>query len=200
MSSAVRRSRLRQGLVFGLTAILVSAAVTSVSAVASRVLTVIAAIAVLALIIAVGVLADIIGVAIATADSAPFNAMATKRVPGARQALRLIRNAGRASAIFNDLVGDIAGTVAGAAGAAIAIRLYAQNPRLSEALLSVLVVSLTAGASIGAKAIGKEYAINSSTSVTLRVGRVLSVIEDRLGLTVFADPATRRGRPSRGRP
>lgn len=195
----VRRSQLRQGLTFGLTAMVVSALVTLASSAASRRLTVLIAVAVLLLIIAIGVLADIVGVAIATADAAPFNAMATKRVPGARQALRLIRNASRASAIFNDVIGDIAGTVAGAAGAAIAVRVYVQHPGLPESLLSALIVSLTAGLTIGAKAVGKEYAISSSTSVTLRAGAFLKALEDRFGLVLFADQANRGNRAGRGR-
>lgn len=183
---------IRQGLLFALIGFSVSAVVTLLSEAASRVLNMGAAAVVLVCIIAVGVLFDIVGIAVASADAVPFNAMAAKRVPGARQALRLVRNAGRVSAVCNDVIGDIAGVVSGSAGAAIAIRIYALNPEFPEVLVSVGIVSLTAALAIGGKAWGKAYGIQSSTAVTLRAGAVLKWFEDRLGLVLFREPGSKR--------
>ncbi|MFQ8767640.1 MAG: hypothetical protein ACLR8U_14850 [Oscillospiraceae bacterium] len=40
---------------------------------------------------------DIIGVAVTAADEKPFHSMASRKVPEAGEALKLIRNAGRVS-------------------------------------------------------------------------------------------------------
>lgn len=193
-SRPLGRNRLwiRQGLWLGVIGFFASVIVTLLSEAASRVLNMGAAAVVLVCIIAVGVLFDIVGIAVASADPVPFNAMAAKRVAGARHALRLVRNAGRVTAICNDVVGDIAGIVSGAAGAAIAIRLYTLRPALPEVWMSVGVVSLTAALAIGGKAWGKSFGIHSSTMVTLRAGVVLKWLEDKLGLVLFADSNGRR--------
>ena len=58
-------------------------------------------------IVLTGILFDIIGVAVTAADEVPFHAMASRKVPEAEDALRLIRNAGRVSSFCNDVIGDI---------------------------------------------------------------------------------------------
>ena len=60
-------------------------------------------------IVLTGILFDIIGVAVTAADEVPFHAMASRKVPEAEDALRLIRNAGRVSSFCNDVIGDICG-------------------------------------------------------------------------------------------
>ncbi len=46
---------------------------------------------ILLVIILVGILFDIVGVAVTSADETPFHAMAARKVPGAREASRLLR-------------------------------------------------------------------------------------------------------------
>lgn len=75
---------------------------------------------ILLVIILVGILFDTVGMAVATADEKPFHSMAAKKVPGAQEAIRLLRNAERVSSICNDVVGDICGVVSGSASATIA--------------------------------------------------------------------------------
>ena len=75
---------------------------------------------VLLAIILIGIVFDIVGMAVATADEKPFHAMAARKVPGARAAISLLRNAERVSSICNDVVGDICGVVSGSASALIA--------------------------------------------------------------------------------
>ena len=57
-------------------------------------------------IILLGIIFDIIGMAVATADEKPFHSMAARKVPGAHEAIRLLRNAERVSSICNDVGGD----------------------------------------------------------------------------------------------
>jgi hypothetical protein len=77
----------------------------------------------LLLLVALGVAGDMVGVAAAAADAAALHAMASRRLPGARIALALKRNAAQVTSICGDIVGDVAGTVSGAAAAAVAGRL-----------------------------------------------------------------------------
>lgn len=157
------------------------------------------ALPVLLLIVLVGVVFDIIGVAVAVADEAPFHAMSSKRIPGARHSLRLIRNADRVASISNDIVGDLSGTISGAAGAAIVIRLAAAYPGLSEALLSVLTVGLIAALTVGGKGAGKAYAIREAERITFRVGRLLYWLERYAGLRILGAGRRRGGSNSRRR-
>ena len=79
-----------------------------------------AAFAILLGIVFLGIIFDIIGMAVATASEKPFHSMAARKVPGAQEAIRLLRNAERVSSICNDVVGDICGVVSGSASATIA--------------------------------------------------------------------------------
>jgi hypothetical protein len=81
------------------------------------------AILVLFFIISIGVVFDIIGIAVTFQDNVAFAAMASKRIPGAKNAVKLVCSASLVSNICSDVVGDICGIVSGAMGAAISIRL-----------------------------------------------------------------------------
>ena len=128
-------------------------------------------------IILVGILFDIIGVAVTSADEKPFHSMAARKVPGALESIRLLRNAEKVGSICNDVVGDICGVVSGSASATIAAQVL-QNfeftwPRLASLMMSALVAGLT----VGGKAIGKSLAINSCTKIVHLVGCVIHRIQ-----------------------
>ena len=120
-----------------------------------------------------GIIFDIIGVAVTSADEKPFHSMAARKVPGALEAIRLLRNAERVSSICNDVVGDICGVVSGSASATIAAQILASFefswPRIVSLAMSALVAALT----VGGKAIGKTFAINSCTTIVHSVGKVI---------------------------
>jgi len=145
------------------------------------------AFAVLLLIVMVHIVFDIIGIAVAVAEEKPFHALAAKRMPGATQAIRLVRNAEKVAGLANDVVGDISGTISGAAGAAILVRLAVTGPGVGETLISVAFLSLIAALTVGAKAAGKGIAIDDSFAITYAVGRVLYWLEDHLGWTILAE-------------
>ena len=130
------------------------------------------AILILVLFILLGILFDIIGVAVTAADPRPFHSMAAHKERGAKEALRLLRNASRVSSICNDVVGDICGIVSGTTAAVIVVRLQAAFS-VQSVLLSVGVTALISGLTIGGKALGKTVAIQSSTRVVYWVGRFL---------------------------
>ena len=93
--------------------------------------------------------------------------------PGAKEALVLLRNAGRVSSVCNDVVGDICGIVSGTTTAVIVVRLQTAFALPESVLLSVAVTALVSGLTIGGKALGKTVALNKSTSVVYWVGRFL---------------------------
>jgi len=124
-------------------------------------------------IVLVGIIFDIIGVAVTSADEKPFHSMAARKVPGAQEAIRLLRNAERVSSICNDVVGDICGVVSGSASAAIAAQVLQQFTFSWPQMVSLLMSALVAGLTVGGKAVGKTFAINSCTSIVSAVGRVI---------------------------
>lgn len=128
---------------------------------------------VLAFFILLGIAFDIVGVAVTASDERPFHSMAARKVPGAREALRLIRRANQVSSFCNDVVGDICGIVSGTTTAVIVVRLQAAFSLPESVLLSVAVTALVSGLTIGGKALGKTVALNKSTSVVYWVGRFL---------------------------
>ena len=124
-------------------------------------------------IIFLGILFDIIGMAVATADEKPFHSMAARKVPGAQDAIRLLRKAERVSSICNDVVGDICGVVSGSASATIAAQVIAAGSFSWPQLVTLILSSLVAGLTVGGKAIGKTFAINSCTTIVHTVGKLL---------------------------
>lgn len=124
-------------------------------------------------IILVGIVFDIVGMAVASADEKPFHSMAAKKVPGAQESIRLLRNAERVSSICNDVVGDICGVVSGSASATIAAQVIRNFTFSWPQLITLLMSALAAGLTVGGKAIGKSVAIRSCTEIVHMVGRVV---------------------------
>ena len=132
-----------------------------------------AAFAILLGIVFLGIIFDIIGMAVATASEKPFHSMAARKVPGAQEAIRLLRNAERVSSICNDVVGDICGVVSGSASATIAALILTHVDTVWPRAVSLCMSALVAGLTVGGKAIGKTIAVNSCTQIVHLVGRIL---------------------------
>ena len=129
----------------------------------------------LIVLVLIGIVSDVIGTAVTSAVEQPFIAMASKRITGAKQALRLIRKAERVSSVLNDVVGDIVGIISGSAGAVIAI--YLTQVGVQSAVASALTTALTSAFMIGGKAYGKGLAIDNSGAIVLAVGRLMALFE-----------------------
>jgi len=129
----------------------------------------------LIILILLGIMTDVIGTAVTSADDQPFISMSSKRIPGAKQALRLVRKAERVSSILNDVVGDIVGIISGSAGSVIAV--YLVSLGLKSAVASMLITAFTSAFMIGGKAYGKGIAIEYSGRIVLFVGRLMAVFE-----------------------
>lgn len=111
--------------------------------------------------------------------------MAAKKVPGAAECIRLLRNADKVGSICNDVVGDICGIVSGAAAAIITTQILTNFEGAPKQLVSLVLSALVAGMTVGGKAIGKSFAVHECTSIVFATGRVIfwfSSIPERLGL------------------
>ena len=127
-----------------------------------------------------GVVTDMIGVAAASSTIEPFNAMASRKVRGAKEAKFLVKNAEKVSSICNDVVGDICGILSGAAGSVIAVKLISENMNNSvQILIAASISAIIAGLTIFGKAVMKKVAIDNSTKVILSVGKILSLFTRR---------------------
>lgn len=124
-------------------------------------------------IIFIGIIFDVIGVAVTSADEKPFHSMAARKVPGAQESIRLLRNAERVSSICNDVVGDICGVISGSASATIAVQVMNHIEFSREQFVALLMSALVAGLTVGGKAVGKTFAIGSCTKIVENVGRLI---------------------------
>ena len=124
-------------------------------------------------IVMLGIIFDVIGVAVTSADEKPFHSMAARKVPGALEAISLLRNAEKVGSICNDVVGDICGVVSGSASATIAAQVLSNFAFTWPRVITLLMSALVAGVTVGGKAVGKTFAIQSSTSIVSFVGRII---------------------------
>ncbi len=124
-------------------------------------------------IVLIGIVFDVVGVAVTSADEKPFHSMAARKVPGAQEAIMLLRNAERVSSICNDVVGDICGVVSGSASASIAAELIVHFSGSASQLVMLLMSALVAGLTVGGKAVGKTFAIGSCTKIVSAVGKLI---------------------------
>lgn len=137
------------------------------------------ALLVLFFIIFVGIMFDIIGIAVTYQDVTAYTAMASKKIKGARQAIRLVQSAGTVSNICNDVVGDICGIVSGAMGAAIAARLLINASQVNDLLAGIAISSLIAACTVGGKAVGKKIAMRHSHHIVFGLGRIFALFSRR---------------------
>ena len=156
--------------------ILISGVISLLSDYIMSISGVVVAFLILFAIILIGIIFDIIGVAVASADEKPFHSMAARKVPSAQDAIKLLRNAERVSSICNDVVGDICGVVSGSASATIAAQVLQSVAFGWPQLISLAMSALVAGLTVGGKAIGKTFAMNSCTEIISFVGRILYVM------------------------
>ncbi len=131
------------------------------------------AVAILVAIIFLGIIFDIIGMAVTTADEAPFNSMAIKKVKGSSTAIRLIKERSRVSNFCNDVIGDICGIISGSASAAVVASVLSMGISLDNVIVSLFITGLVAALTVGGKAFGKNIAIKFSNRIVYKVAVIL---------------------------
>ncbi|MCR4434273.1 MAG: Mg2+ and Co2+ transporter CorB [Clostridiales bacterium] len=130
-------------------------------------------------IIFIGIIFDMVGIAVTAADEAPFHAMASRKMYGAKQAIKLIRNANKVSSFCNDVVGDIAGVISGTASAIIIVKITGSSSG-EITLAGLAITALVASITVGGKALGKTIAIHNSNYITYRVGVMVSFFTGKI--------------------
>ena len=134
------------------------------------------------LLIVISIIFDGIGVAATNCDIKPLTAMAARKVPGSKRAIRLVQNSEKVSSICCDVIGDICGVISGACSAAIVLRVIAYSGADDYRLLiSIVASALIAALTVGGKAVGKIIAIRNSKELIMLTARLFSIFdkEDR---------------------
>lgn len=134
---------------------------------------IIVAFIILIIIISFGILFDIIGVAATAGDEIPFHAMASKKIPGAKISIKLIRNADKVSNFCNDVIGDVCGIVSGTVGATIIGKAAINFDGKLNSILNLIIGASIAALTVGGKATGKTFAINNSNKIIYDVSKIL---------------------------
>ena len=168
-----RNKTIRWVITIFLATMLISGTISLVSDSIMEVSTIWVAFAILFVIVMIGIVFDIVGVAVTSADEKPFHSMAARKVKGAQEAIALLRSAEKVSSICNDVIGDICGVVSGSASATIAAQVLQKMELSDMTVVSLLMSALVAGLTVGGKAIGKTFAINSCTQIVTTVSKMI---------------------------
>lgn len=128
--------------------------------------------------ILIGMLFDMIGVSITAAKEKPFHSMASKKVSGSKNSIKLLKNSDKLASICNDVIGDVCGVVSGSAGMLVASSI-AKEFNFNSSLVVLIVTGLIASLTITSKAIGKGTAIKNSEAITFRVGKFLNFFKKK---------------------
>ncbi|MCM1194578.1 MAG: hypothetical protein NC099_02430 [Corallococcus sp.] len=130
-------------------------------------------------ILALGVVFDMIGTAATACDVEPFLAMASRKVKGAKTAVRLSKNSHVVSSVCCDIVGDICGIVSGICAAAIFVSLtnsfVGELSGIGAFFVKVGISAVVSTATITLKAVGKALAVNKSNKIIFGVAKFLSI-------------------------
>jgi hypothetical protein len=137
----------------------------------------------------IGIASDTIGLSAAASKEIPFRAMASKKIRGAKEAMKICRRAEIFSSFFNDVIGDICGIVSGTATAAVVLQLailggHHENS-IYYSVIAIIFTSIVAGITVGGKAICKSLAIRGSTHIILFLGKVIYFIENKLRIRIL---------------
>lgn len=124
------------------------------------------------LILAIGVIFDMVGTASTSCDVEPFLSMASRKVKGAKTAVKLAKKSDIVSSICCDIVGDICGIVSGVCAATIALYFVGNSVSF---IIKVAIYAVISTATITLKAVGKGYAVNNSNKIIFGVAKFLSI-------------------------
>jgi len=123
-----------------------------------------------------GILFDIVGVAVTSANEIPFHSLSSQKIRGAKEAVKLIRNADKVGSFCNDVIGDIVGIISGSATTVIVAMIVSSGFALNNFVLTTLMTAIVAALTIGGKAAGKRIAIERSSEIVFFVGKAISFI------------------------
>ena len=131
------------------------------------------------IIILISIIFDIIGTAVTAADETPFHAMASRKLYGAKQAIKLIRNADKVSNFCNDVVGDICGVISGAASSYIIIEIVKTGLNRSNFNCRIISYRFCCIYDSRRKSNRKTIAIKNSNYIIYKVAVILQFLLGR---------------------
>ncbi|HHY45314.1 MAG TPA: hypothetical protein GX512_06360 [Firmicutes bacterium] len=134
------------------------------------------------IVVMFGIMSDAVGLAGTRAKEQSLLSMASRKVPGAREAVWFVRNASKVSSVFSDLAGDVAATMAGALAVALVYRTRQYVPFADWAVATSIAVGIASMLSVGGKALFKPLALKYAESIILFLGRIRRrIIRERKG-------------------
>ena len=126
-------------------------------------------------VILLGIIFDMFGVAVLTSDEKIFHSMSSKRVRGAKEGVKLIKNSARIASVFNDVIGDICGIVSGSLSAVFTLSVVGYFD-INSTVLAMLITGVTSTFTVTGKAIMKTVAVKNSDSIVLFIGKVINIL------------------------
>lgn len=148
-----------------------------ISAVAVSKLNIPLAIITLLVVVLLGITFDLIGVSVSIANPEDFHAMASKRIPGSKEAIKLIKNSAQVSNFCADVIGDICGVLSGSLAGMISLKLAAIYGM--EEYIQILVAALVAALTVGGKAFTKDLAKKDPTSIVFFISKIISTFKSK---------------------
>ena len=121
-------------------------------------------IAVLIVLLVLNVGCDIIANAVLSCDIDGFNAMASRKIRGARRAVAFCKNSEKIASIFSDVIGDICGIISGSAGAVLA-GYFIANDSVEGMAVSIAISAVIGALTVGGKAFGKPISIKYNSKI-----------------------------------
>lgn len=168
------KSNYKWSLIVTIMAFIISIIMSLIATLILQNVTLVIAILVTFLFILLGIVFDIVGVAVTSGDITKFHSMSARKVRGSKIGVKLIKNASKVSSVCCDVIGDICGIISGSAGVTI-VALIIKLTNINELVISLLVTSLISALTIGGKALGKNLAIDKSTSVVAFVCKIMTI-------------------------
>jgi len=124
-------------------------------------------------IIIIGIIFDIIGTAVLSCNTKVLHSRASQKLKGAKEAIKLAKNASSVSSFCNDVVGDVCGIVSGSLITVLVVNLFINNSNIS--LWNVILSSSLSALTVGGKALGKNFGVKKSNDIVYSVGKILSI-------------------------
>ena len=137
---------------------------------------IIIAILLLLFLIILSILFDGIAVAATSCDISLIMALAARKVPYTKQAILLVKNAGKVANVCADVIGDICGIISGACGSTIISQLLENSNEPRQMFYAIIMSSVIAALTVGGKGFVKKTAIKNSKEFVMVTARILSII------------------------
>ena len=128
------------------------------------------------IIIIIGIIFDIIGTAALSCNTKVLHSRASQKLKGAKEAIKLAKNASTVSSFCNDVVGDVCGIVSGSLVTVLVVNIFMNN---DVSLCNVILSSVLSSVTVGGKAMGKTLAVKNSNDIIYNVGKILSIFNHK---------------------